>query len=286
MIECVWYLYNIQLKVYALLKSVATPIDNAYEAKAEKVDTLTKYHQDHSSYSGYIFFNFLCFPVISWIILVYIFYYINSSSPEPRIAEIRATLKGNNANKISECKFRLQDDLILSLTFVVYSVCLSSVAVSFSVTKVHEETKKYFSYGSDVPVNLKLIYALAHILVGQDAIILISMVSIIIAYQGYYFVRNLISLVYPKKNLKSSVIKLKKTAENFRLQTLTESPDISEEATDLRNAATELEKVQLIQLTTTITAATMAKAELTKIVQMFSEGYKEIEIELDLISQS
>ena len=129
----------------------ATSIANAYEAKAEKVETLAEWHRGHTYYSAYIVFNFFMFPVISWVILLFIFWYLISSGPEARMEKIKASLESYNCKKIDEVKFRLQNEFTMSLIFVMFSLSLSSAAFVFlgkTDSVLHSEVGKYFSFNA------------------------------------------------------------------------------------------------------------------------------------------
>ena len=104
----------------------AIMIPNAYEAKAERVETLREWYRGNPSYSGYTVFNFVMFPVISWAILLFIFWYLISSGPEARMEKIKARLESYNSKKIDEVKFGLQNEFTMSLICYVLTISFIS----------------------------------------------------------------------------------------------------------------------------------------------------------------
>ena len=156
--------------MYALLQSVATPIVDAYEAKAEKFDTLKRWHKENKTYSAYILSNFIAFPLLSAMILLIVFIYINDCGPNSRVDKIRKILKGGNKKKILATKFQLQNEFTLSLTFVLLSVSLSCVAMAFGQqtnSRVHKEVDRYFGFDSKV-WQFSAIYSILVVVLIQD----------------------------------------------------------------------------------------------------------------------
>ena len=163
--------------MYALLQSVATPIDDAYEAQTEKFDTLKDWHEQHKTYSAYVLFNFITFPLLSVVILLIVYIYLNDCGPNPRVSKIEKILKGDNKKKILATKFQLQNEFTLSLTFVLLSVSLLCVAMTFGEqtdSRVHKEVEKYFGFHSGVP-EFSAIYSILAVVLVQDSFIFIVM---------------------------------------------------------------------------------------------------------------
>ena len=146
----------------------ATSIPNAYQTKAENVETLRKWHKDHSSYSAYVVFNFVVFPVISWVILLFIFWYLNSGGPEARVEKIKARLESNNSKKIDKTKFGLQNEFTLSLMFVMFSSFLS-VAAGFFLGKTDSRLSHYKLH--NVIKEFSRVYSIAIIVIIQDLVV-------------------------------------------------------------------------------------------------------------------
>ena len=164
------------MKVYALHSSVAAPLDNAYEAKAETVDSLKKWHENHRANSIYTFSTFLAFPVVSWVFLLVAFLYINKYQPEPRVRKLISILKGGDHRRSWECKLELQNQFTLSLIFVLFSVALTLSAVSFanlSQKNIHSKIDEYYS--NKAGESFWYVYAIVYVLLAQDSFILIAM---------------------------------------------------------------------------------------------------------------
>ena len=139
---------------------------------------MTYWYTNHTSYSGYILFNFIAFPVISWAILFFVILYFNSFAPEPRMKKIKSVLESSNKEKIWACKLSLQSEFTLSLIFVLFSTCLSSSAVAFAYnTENHEhhEVSKYFTRNFDVPIGVRRIFSLGYVVLGLDVVVLAIM---------------------------------------------------------------------------------------------------------------
>ena len=154
------------------------PFDDEYSSKAETAITLESWHTNHTSYSGFILFDFIAFPIFSWLILLLGFIYINTCAPEPRSKKIKSILESNYKAETWACKLQLQNEFTMSLTFVLFSTSLASAAVTFEYkteSYVHEEVNKYFTHNIDVAIEFQRIFYLGIVLLILDAIILGSM---------------------------------------------------------------------------------------------------------------
>lgn len=148
------------------------------------MSTLKKWHEGHPAYAKFIAFNFLCFPVISWVMLLLSVWYINNRAPQPRMKRISAVFEGKNKKKILALKHSLQNEFALSLTFVMFAIILSSIATYFAHTTsstYNDEIGRYYRY-KNTAENFKFLYSIVHVVLAQDILIAVMMPLIFLMY--------------------------------------------------------------------------------------------------------
>jgi competence protein ComGC len=126
------------LKVYA---TDITPIPDQYNPRAETAVSINDWHTSHSTQSGYILFNFIIFPIFTWLALLVVFMYINTCAQEPRWKKLESIIEGNDEAKAWACKHQLQNEFTLSLMLVVLSTILAAVAVGVGSKNMISEDK-------------------------------------------------------------------------------------------------------------------------------------------------
>lgn len=145
------------------------PTGDDYSPRAETAISLKEWHTNHTSRSAFILFNFIAFPIFSWLVLLLVIIYINTCAPEPRMKKVKSILKGNHKPKIWACKLQLQNEFTLSLTSVLFSTCLASSAVIFGFKT---ENHIHHEVGEDVAIEFQRIFSLGYVLLILDTIIL------------------------------------------------------------------------------------------------------------------
>ena len=142
------------------------------------VKTLKKWHSNHTSYSRFILANFVVFPLMTWVIVLLFFGYINHFASESRRDKIKVLFKRRHKKIIFAYVLGLQDEFILSLVFVVLALCLSSTAM-YNATNItnelNKEIAKYFNISSDVE-GLRNMYSLVIVTLTLDIIVFIALV--------------------------------------------------------------------------------------------------------------
>ena len=136
--------------------------------------TLNKWHEElNKNRSRYIFANFIFFPIISWLILLFVVAYFNTFAPNARIKKFEQRVEGKNEEKILDMKYQLQIEFSMSTAFVLYIVSLSLVALIFAMKtaeKMESEVEKYYSPNNESK-GLSLMYKLSEVIFIQDMII-------------------------------------------------------------------------------------------------------------------
>ena len=140
-------LFFFQLKAYAIRSSMTSPIPEDYNPVAYSAESIKNWHKNKSSWSYFIFTNFIIFPVMTIVLIIASMVYYNDLAIDNRMEKIKSCLKKND-HKTERRKWDLQNEMYLSVTFVVYVLALSISAVKFSTeTEKHldAEIKKIFS---------------------------------------------------------------------------------------------------------------------------------------------
>lgn len=171
------------MKIYASRpqQSITSPSGEVYSSKAETWHSLKDWHTDHESYSGYILFNFVAFPIFSWLFLILLILYINTCALQPRIKKFNSILEENNQAKAWACKLHLQNEFTLSFIVVLFAFSLAVAAVVFgekTESQLHNEVGQYFNLHAQL--GFQRMFSLGYVLVILDALILLTMLFCIV----------------------------------------------------------------------------------------------------------
>jgi hypothetical protein len=165
----------LQLKVYA---TDTIPIPDEYDPRAETAVSIKERHTSKSTASGYILFNFIIFPIFTWLVLLVVFMYINTCAQEPRLKKLKSILEGNDEDKTLVCKHQLQNEFTLSLMFVLLSTSLAAAAVIVGVRDDTSEDKyvsDFYTNKQEEPIQFRRIFALGYVVLILDFLILVAM---------------------------------------------------------------------------------------------------------------
>jgi len=167
------------MKVYATRSSITSPIPDSYNPIAQSATTIKNWHKNYPGRSYVISLNFVIFPIITIILIVFTTIYYNDLSIGNRMENIEWILKQKD-QKMEYKKWDLQNELSMSVIFVYYVLALSFSAVQFfSETEKHldDEIKKIISIIPDEQkvVQLGMISALPLITLTIDLVIVNAM---------------------------------------------------------------------------------------------------------------
>ena len=161
---------------------MTSPIPDDYNPIAQSARTVNDWHTRNLSKSYFISANFILFPAITIVLIIASMIYYNDLAIDNRMEKIRRCLK--NDYKKEYLKWDLQNEMYLSVTFVIYVLALSASAFIFSTeTEKHldVEIKKIVSLDPKEQnvTQLRMITALPLITLGIDLLIAIGMAVIV-----------------------------------------------------------------------------------------------------------
>ncbi len=139
----------------------------------------------------------LLFPFFSWALLLLVVSYINDIRPNPRMKKIERILERGINRKKRELKYRLQNECVMSIGFVLYTFILSILATDYARNTedhLHEEVSQYFFFHED-NVGLRLIYSLSFVPLVQDGVIMVSMILSILLSPAPWMVIGIVGFM-------------------------------------------------------------------------------------------
>ena len=136
-----------QLKVYATRQSISSPISDDYGARVDTAETIKKWYTNHANDSNYIPSTFYVFPVLAMVFIFLAVYYYNEFKENSRMYEIKRTLSSNDCYGKRKVMYELQNEVVVSLMFIVHVIILSSFAVAYTLDidkHLNKHVKNYF----------------------------------------------------------------------------------------------------------------------------------------------
>ena len=148
----------------------------------DTAETIKEWHMNHANDSNYIPTTFYVFPFLAMLFIFFAAYYYNDSKENSRMYKIKRTLYSDDCYGKRTVMYELQNEVVVSLMFIVYVIILSSFAVAYTLyidKRLNKHVKNYFGI-YNLSRNLEYSSSLAITTLSLDLFVVVVMNIIII----------------------------------------------------------------------------------------------------------